>query len=78
MHNNYPHACTYMCRDIYSMYMDMHGATFTGKQMSNLQKVKDFYNDQVSLLYTQHSTEPVHCWQRFQPWDSQASRMHFA
>ena len=31
------------------MYVDMYGSTFTGKQLNNLQKVKDFYAEQVSL-----------------------------
>ena len=42
------------------MYTDMYGATFTGKQMSLLQKVKGFYSEQVNLSYTQHGTDT--CW----------------
>ena len=41
----------YVYRDIYSMYMDMYDSTFIGKQLNNLQKVKDFYAEQVSHTY---------------------------
>lgn len=36
---------------IYSMYANMYEATFTGKQLSHLQEVKDFYTNQVSVTY---------------------------
>ena len=33
------------------MYVNMYEATFTGKQLSHLQEVKDFYTNQVSVTY---------------------------
>ncbi len=33
------------------MYVDMYDSTFTGKQLSHLQQVKDFYTEQVSVIY---------------------------
>ena len=50
VHTLYMHAIIY--RDIYSMYMDMYDSTFIGKQLNNLQKVKDFYTEQVSTICT--------------------------
>ena len=34
------------------MYKDMYDSTFTGKQLNNLQEVKNFYAEQVNLYIT--------------------------
>ena len=42
------------------MYVDMYESTFTGKQLSHLQQVKDFYTNQVSVAYMYVHTYTVH------------------
>lgn len=40
-----------MHSDIYLVYENLNQSTFVGKQLDNLQKVKDFYTEQVRIVH---------------------------